>query len=304
MTIAVQRVIHLNLNVSRLERALPLFTDVLGLAALGHMRAEPQQGAGMGLAGLVQWNGRSIHDDRLWAGTMIDLLEWLQPATVAPAATAPESAGFNALRVHVPDVAAVRERALVAGFDCGALLRAADGTACALLRDSDGARFELRGHAGPARLAGVVLNTPDLARSAHWFCAQLGFVALAAGAEHEEDGAAHGCGGRVRFLEQSLVLSQAEPAGFRIVLRQWLAPAGSGAPLAAANRAGYYRLALAVEDAQTAYEALCAAGVDCPYPPVWLDMGPDVPVDGLWALFFRDPDGNCVELIQNPVLTA
>jgi hypothetical protein len=31
-------------------------------------------------------------------------------------------------------------------------------------------------------------------------------------------------------------------------------------------------------------------------------MGPGIPVDGLWAVFFRDPDGTCLELIQRPAL--
>jgi hypothetical protein len=33
-------------------------------------------------------------------------------------------------------------------------------------------------------------------------------------------------------------------------------------------------------------------------------MGPEVPVAGLWAVFFRDPDGTCLELIQRPELRA
>jgi hypothetical protein len=33
-------------------------------------------------------------------------------------------------------------------------------------------------------------------------------------------------------------------------------------------------------------------------------MGPEIPVDGVWALFFADPDGTCLELIQTPVIKA
>ena len=35
-----------------------------------------------------------------------------------------------------------------------------------------------------------------------------------------------------------------------------------------------------------------------------LEMGPEVPIAGLWAVFFRDPDGTCLELIERPVVTG
>jgi catechol 2,3-dioxygenase-like lactoylglutathione lyase family enzyme len=48
-----------------------------------------------------------------------------------------------------------------------------------------------------------------------------------------------------------------------------------------------------------AHAELVRAGVTTS-PPVWLELGPEVPVPGLWALFLRDPDGTCLELIQRP----
>jgi hypothetical protein len=60
-------------------------------------------------------------------------------------------------------------------------------------------------------------------------------------------------------------------------------------------------MAFMVENAHACYDELRSCGVEC-RPPVWLDMGPEVPIDGLWALFFPDPDGACLELIQTPTL--
>ena len=54
--------------------------------------------------------------------------------------------------------------------------------------------------------------------------------------------------------------------------------------------------------ARAGHAELVRLGVDTG-PPVWLDMGPDIPIDGLWALFFADPDGACLELIQTPVVS-
>ena len=76
-----------------------------------------------------------------------------------------------------------------------------------------------------------------------------------------------------------------------------------GAPAAAANQLGLFRMAFLVEDARAGHAELLRRGVETG-EPVWLDMGPDVPVDGLWAVFFRDPDGTCLELIQTPTVAA
>ena len=61
-------------------------------------------------------------------------------------------------------------------------------------------------------------------------------------------------------------------------------------------------MAFLVEDAAACHAELGRLGVTCG-APVWLDMGPDIPIDGLWALFFADPDGACLELIQTPVVS-
>jgi hypothetical protein len=33
-------------------------------------------------------------------------------------------------------------------------------------------------------------------------------------------------------------------------------------------------------------------------------MGPEIPVDGVWALFFPEPDGACLELIETPKIVG
>jgi catechol 2,3-dioxygenase-like lactoylglutathione lyase family enzyme len=66
----------------------------------------------------------------------------------------------------------------------------------------------------------------------------------------------------------------------------------------AANDVGIYRLALITEDLDRDDDALRRAGV-APYsPPATLDMGPGLPT--LRALFFPDPDGSTLELIERP----
>jgi hypothetical protein len=62
-------------------------------------------------------------------------------------------------------------------------------------------------------------------------------------------------------------------------------------------------MAFMVADIQLAYDEIKTQGVEC-RPPVFLDMGPEIPIDGVWALFFPDPDGTCMELIETPTLNV
>jgi len=89
---------------------------------------------------------------------------------------------------------------------------------------------------------------------------------------------------------------------YALRLEHWHAPAAIERPRALANQLGPFRLAFLVDDAHAWHAELERRGVACTGPPVWLDMGPEIPIDGLWALFFYDPDGACVELIQTPEL--
>ena len=57
-------------------------------------------------------------------------------------------------------------------------------------------------------------------------------------------------------------------------------------------------MALLTDDVDRDYEALVDAGVNCYSLPMELEMGPGLPSD-LRALFFEDPDGTCVELIES-----
>lgn len=76
-----------------------------------------------------------------------------------------------------------------------------------------------------------------------------------------------------------------------------LAPIPAPRPRVATDL-GIYRLAMLVDDLDREYDALTTAGV-VPYsPPATLDMGPGLP--SLRALFFPDPDGTTLELIEQP----
>jgi catechol 2,3-dioxygenase-like lactoylglutathione lyase family enzyme len=141
--------------------------------------------------------------------------------------------------------------------------------------DPDGVDVEVVDHDG-ARVAGVVVGCSDLDESRAFYRDVVGL---------ERAGASTFCDSR-------------GPESFSIEL----APNASAGPPRVATDVGIYRLAMVTEDLDRDYELLRTAGVDPYSPPATLDMGPGLP--RLRALFFPDPDGTTLELIEQPASTA
>ena len=292
-------VVHVNVNCARLERSLAFYGDALGLAPLSHTHPPPQDGAGFGLPGRVQWDAWIRHDERGPSAHGIDLLEWKRPAPVGLPAPA-NALGFSRLLLTARDAAALHARLLDAKAEpLGAPAALGGGARGFLARDPDGALLEIaedpRAAATP-RLAGVALGVASLAAAVPWYERLLG-VRANAPATHESAGATFGLAGTARWREATLALTPS----FALRLLEWGAPAAAPAAPRAANELGLYRMALLVEDAARACAQLDALGL-AHSGAVWLDMGPGIPIDGLHAGFFLDPDGACLEWIERPRL--
>jgi len=79
--------------------------------------------------------------------------------------------------------------------------------------------------------------------------------------------------------------------GLRLELLQYHRPRGrEPAPVRQCDP-GLVHFAISVSDIQGVYERLCAAGVSFNCPPQNLRPG-------VWATYFRDPEGVTVEIIQ------
>lgn len=63
------------------------------------------------------------------------------------------------------------------------------------------------------------------------------------------------------------------------------------------NVVGSAHICLVPDDIHTEYERLAAAGVEFVSPPVEISHGPN---RGGFAVYFKDPDGNRLELLQPP----
>ena len=297
MALEFLAVAHVNVNCAQLPRSLAFYRDALGFEPLSHTNPVPQDGAGFGMKGRVQWDAWILHDDRGQAAQAIDLLEWKTPAPVGRPARAHEL-GLSRLLLGARDVAGLHARLRAAGATLLSTPAALGGARHGFVaRDPDGALLEIaestEASASP-RFVGAALNVANLEEAAAWYERLLGVRASAA-EKCVADGAAFGLAGAVRWRELELAATGA----FSIRLAEWDEPRAVRGPLRPANALGLYRMALLVESAQRACTELDALGL-VHSGSVWLDMGPDIPIDGLNAGFFPDPDGACLEWIERP----
>jgi len=298
---------HVNVNCADLERSRRFYEGALGLVASAHTRpGKAQPGAGFGLVGDAQWDAWVLDDPRgMGAGASLDLLRWEQPApTGAPTGVVPAT-GIHRIAYSVPSLDDVLARARGAGatvFPAGNAPRGNRESRIAWVLDPDGAVVELVEYAScasPVESRAVSIVCRDLERAVTWYESVLGLTVVSREKGATAPGTTFGASGTARWDAATLELP-GRPAHYALRLERWHAPATVERPPAVANQIGPFRVAFLVEDAHAWHADLVAKGVKCTGPPVWLDMGPEIPIDGLWALFAFDLDGACVELIQMP----
>ncbi len=308
MAIEIQSVMHVNVNCSDLARSLAFYRDVVGLVPESHTNPVPQDGAGFGMPGQVQWDAHILHDARGFAGPGVDLLEWKEPRPCGAPPGEPNHLGFGRVCLLVPDLDAVYARAMQHGTNCFSapvevVVDPTSGLSARLFlcRDPDGTVMEFveAANVPQPQLIHVNVNCSDLEVSRAWYERVLGLEVRGGSRPGPTHGAVFGIDGEVEW-EADFLWPKGQDA-FAIDLLQWKTPVPVGKPAASANQLGLYRMAFMVEDMKEAHAELVAQGVECP-PPVYLDMGPEIPIDGVWAVFFPDPDGTCMELIETPKL--
>jgi catechol 2,3-dioxygenase-like lactoylglutathione lyase family enzyme len=290
--ITTNRVAHCNVNCSDLTRSLDFYQLVVGLEPLTRTAPPPQSGGGFALASdVIQWDAYMLHDSRGAGGSpALDLLEWQQPAPVGSPYASVSNVGLAKLRYEAPSLPTIR--GLIGVSSTSVTEHRGEATyEVVLARDPDGTQLEFV--EGPAvRSSRVRVGCTDLDRSTAWYIGNLGLEPIG---PVQQWSRSDGTSGRSVVL---VVPGQREYFGVELV--QWSEPASGGVAYGTANNLGIYRLAFMVSDIHADYEQLVANGVVCTGPPVQLDMGPTIPIEGLWALFFVDPDGACVELIEEP----
>jgi glyoxylase I family protein len=302
------RIFHVNVNCSDLERSLAFYRDLVGFTATTRTAPpQPQPGEAFGLA-QVQWDAWILSGDAGYASPVVDLLEWLVPEPAGAPATDPTAAGFNRLCISTPDVAAMharlRDASPALGVDVWSEPIEAEGaggqvTSMFICGDPDGTQIEFRtGH--DTRLAHIVVNCSDLDRSARYYADVIGMTPLTTFGPVRLPAPLFRLGDGT--VELRAVLLQDPASGFVVELVEWLDPKPRSASLPPssqrrANELGIFRMAWQTDDIDADYDTLDEAGVECFSPPATLAMGPGLPE--LRALFWADPDGACLELIES-----
>lgn len=309
MALELLSVAHVNVNCSDLERSLRFYRDLVGLRPTSHTRPAPQDGRGFGLPGRVVWDAWMLQDDRAPLGPALDLLEWKRPAPIGRPHPEANHLGFMRVCLAHADLDALHARLVAAGVPT----RSAPVSVPVLpgqsvrffcCSDPDGTCIEFIERDGPVILSHVNINCSDLDRSSDWYQRVLGVAPIAGRAEPPPaSGAGFGFAGECDYRADFLAVG-GRAEGMILDLLEWKHPRPVGRPLAEANHLGAFRMAFMVADAKAGCAELDRLGVahsgPCP-----LDMGPDVPIEGsLLAVFFRDPDGACLELIETPRLRS
>lgn len=304
MALELISVMHVNVNCSNLEQSLEFYREAVGLTPQSHTNPLPQEGEGFGLPGRVVWDAHLLHDDRGFAGPAVDLLEWKSPKPVGAPPRDANQLGFFRLCLTHPDLEALHADLISKGAVCRSApveVPVLPGTPvrffCA--EDPDGTCIEFVERPGPVRMSHININCSDLDAASEWYQRVLGVVPIADRAEPPPaDGSGFGFSGECRYRADFLAVG-GNPESLILDLLEWQEPKPVGQPAVEANHLGLFRMAFMVADAEASCAELDRLGV-AHSGPCWLEMGPEIPIDGLNAVFFRDPDGTCLELIETP----
>ena len=299
MPIAPSRIFHVNVNCSDLERSFGVYRDLIGLqVATRTTPADPQPGGAFGLD-QVQWDAWILKGDAGYESPVLDLLQWTVPTPVGIAVSDPTQTGFTRLTFTTPDLDALHARLVAAGADVWSdpgELQFADGGSVRmfLCSEPDGTQLELV--QGPdTRMSHIAVTCHDLDRSFRYYTDVIGLAPLARIHAIRQPGTLFRIDGQVE-LKAELVRDPV--SGFMVELIEWIEPGATPAPHRRANELGIFRMAWHTDDIDADFDVLEEAGVECYSPPARLAMGPGLPE--LRALFWGDPDGACLELIQSP----
>lgn len=135
----------------------------------------------------------------------------------------------------------------------------------------------------------IGISVSDMERSVAFYRDVLGFEVLDTGEAFEEED-------KPLDLQGVHLLATALKSGdIQLELLQFLSPPGEKrAPKM--NQAGCVHMALASDqDIHDLYEQLLRAGVEVTAPPQ-----ADQNFEGLYFMFFKDPDGTMIEVMQKP----
>jgi catechol 2,3-dioxygenase-like lactoylglutathione lyase family enzyme len=112
------RLSHLNVNCSDLERSRAFYEDLFGYPPSSRSISPPQSGAAFGYAGEVAWDAYFFTEDHADHRFILDLLEWKQPRPVGRPYAEANHLGIFRLAMLVPDIEAAYVELQSKGIPC------------------------------------------------------------------------------------------------------------------------------------------------------------------------------------------
>ena len=293
------RIFHVNINCSDLARSRTFYVDGCGLTV--GVRTKPdhtQTGVAFGL-GQARWDAWILVGASGFEGGAIDLLEWQEPRPCGAAPQVLNDRGLQRIGLAVSDLDATIISASARGGVVWSEPRShelPDGGVVRLvmMSDPDGVAVELI-EADISRVSFVSVTCCELERSVAFYTA-LGFRELARFPSAAESGSHLRVEGPVAMVE---VLMRAPARGdVHLMLVGFEQPAVRRSAPRSANELGMWRTALVLPELDPAVSALRDAEIELLSEPQSMSMGAGLPE--LRFVCFRGPDGEVIELIEQP----
>lgn len=281
-------VLHLNLNTADGPAGQRFYESLLGLDMRVRTDGDDFDWRFHGIAEPVSSTAWFLYDDRgPRASPGLELVQWNRPATAGSAYASLAHRGASSVRFRVPRLDGLAAATAEAGGTVVGML----GEAGLLVRDPDGVYVELlEADAPDVRLAGPRIGCADLDASLQWYAA-LSFAPLAPSRTETMDGG----GAPTRARTATVALAD---RSVTLELTQWLEPVAMEPAETRLWHRGMVRMAVSVEDLDSAMSVLRSAGLTVPEPQTF--PMPGSRIDALRVLFLTDPDGFTVELVHRP----
>jgi catechol 2,3-dioxygenase-like lactoylglutathione lyase family enzyme len=292
-TVECRRSLHTNYNCTDIPQLERWYTEVFGLQVLMRSGGKDSPTDAFGIYQPTTSETSFVYDHRGGRrATSLELVRWIDPPTTGNPYPRAWDRGIQSYGYQVADVGGVVERAVAGG---GQLVLRAERAA--LLRDPQGVAVEVvEGAVEQTEASHQRIVCADVDLSVAWYT-ELGFEVAAQGPA--VTGAELWAGDADHAIDKEVPVVGPDDPSFSLVLTHWTGPDPIGPSYAMPFHQGLYRMAIAVDDATAAYEALRATGI-AKQPPYTFAM-PDTPITaGLTILFIRDPDGILVELVERP----
>jgi catechol 2,3-dioxygenase-like lactoylglutathione lyase family enzyme len=293
----INRIAHVVINVSDLERSRRFYEDVLDLAVSGEIAAPTQAFAGLGIA-RGRFEGLVMRDRTGGSPTAIHLVRWIDPAPAGRPYPTFWNVGLAKVALLIPDLEAKLE--LMRGLGLASANPVIQRRYLTLL-DPDGTIISLPEHRQlrGSQLMHVNVSARDVGVSNRFYGELLGLPKRLEHVPSEPQPVSHGPGSD-RAQWDSHHFSSRGDRRFNIDVSQFHFPAPTAqtlTPYAEANHLGIVRVGFEVDDLARARGVLVEAlGDGAVGPPEVWDYGPGLGTERV--VTFKDPDGIRLELVE------